>query len=120
MPEAMAQQAANLCMPALGIVDRDGLYGAPRLYMSAKKLGLRSHIGAEVSVAEFGTQMLPEVLQPHTIPDRPVRLTLLCVSQAAYRNLSELISRYNLQQKAKGEGLPRSEMSESDQPVWFA
>ena len=29
MPEAMAQQAANLNMSALGILDRDGLYGAP-------------------------------------------------------------------------------------------
>jgi error-prone DNA polymerase len=31
MPEAIVQQAANLGMPALGILDRDGLYGAPRL-----------------------------------------------------------------------------------------
>ena len=105
MPEAMAQQAANLNMPALGILDRDGLYGAPRLYMSAKKLGLRSHIGAEISVAELGSQVLPELWQPHTIPDRPVRLSLLCESQTGYRNLSQLITGYKLQQKAKGEGI---------------
>lgn len=37
MPEAMAQQAANLGMPALGILDRDGLYGAPRLYMTRRE-----------------------------------------------------------------------------------
>ena len=105
MPEAMAQQAANLNMPALGILDRDGLYGAPRLYMSAKKLGLRSHIGAEISVAELGSQVLPEPWQPHTIPDRPVRLSLLCESQTGYRNLSQLITGYKLQQKTKGEGI---------------
>ena len=105
MPEAMAQQAANLNMPALGILDRDGLYGAPRLYTSAKKLGLRSHIGAEISVAEFGSQVLPEPWQPHTIPDRPVRLSLLCESQTGYRNLSQLITSYKLQQKTKGEGV---------------
>ncbi len=105
MPEAMAQQAANLNMPALGILDRDGLYGAPRLYMSAKKLGLRSHIGAEISVAELGSQVLPELWQPHTIPDRPVRLSLLCESQTGYRNLSQLITGYKLQQKTKGEGI---------------
>ncbi len=40
VPEATAEQAASLGMPALGILDRDGLYGAPRLYMTAKKLGL--------------------------------------------------------------------------------
>ncbi|RSL18727.1 DnaE-like error-prone DNA polymerase [Edaphobacter aggregans] len=105
MPEAMAQQAANLNMPALGILDRDGLYGAPRLYMSAKKLGLRSHIGAEISVAELSSQVLPELWQPHTIPDRPVRLSLLCESQTGYRNLSQLITGYKLQQKTKGEGI---------------
>src|ERR1700712_2450773 len=77
MPEAMAQQAANLNMPALGILDRDGLYGAPRLYMTAEKLGLRSHIGAEISTVEFGNQVLPERWQPHTIPKRPVRISLL-------------------------------------------
>jgi error-prone DNA polymerase len=105
MPEAMAQQAANLNMPALSILDRDGLYGAPRLYMSAKKLGLRSHIGAEISVAELGSQVLPELWQPHTIPERPARLSLLCESQTGYRNLSQLITGYKLQQKTKGEGV---------------
>jgi error-prone DNA polymerase len=105
MPEAMAQQAANLNMPALGILDRDGLYGAPRLYMSAKKLGLRSHIGAEISVAELGSQVLPELWQPHTIPDRPVRLSLLCESQTGYRNLAQIITGYKLEQKTKGEGI---------------
>ncbi len=105
MPEAMAQQAANLNMPAIGILDRDGLYGAPRLYMSAKKLGLRSHIGAEISVAELGRQVGPQLWQPHTIPDRPVRLSLLCESQTGYRNLSQLITGYKLSQKTKGEGI---------------
>jgi error-prone DNA polymerase len=105
MPEAMAQQAANLGMGALGILDRDGLYGAPRLYMTAQKLGLRAHIGAEVSVAELGSQMQPEPWQPHTIPERPVRLTLLCESQAGYRNLSQLITGYKLRQPTKGEGV---------------
>ena len=105
MPEAMAQQAANLCLPALGILDRDGLYGAPRLYMSAKKLGLRSHVGAEVSTAKFGMQIRPESWERHTIPERPVRLSLLCESQTGYRNLSQLITGYKLQQRTKGEGI---------------
>ena len=105
MPEAMAQQAANLGLPALGILDRDGLYGAPRLYTSAAKLGLRSHIGAEISTLEFGHQALPETWQPHSIPIRPVRLSLLCESQTGYKNLSQLITGYKLQQKTKGEGV---------------
>ena len=105
MPEAMAQQAANLDMPALGILDRDGLYGAPRLYVAAQKLGLRAHVGAEVSVQELGSQIAPEPWQPHCIPERPVRLSLLCESQVGYRNLSQLITGYKLRQKTKGDGV---------------
>ena len=105
LPEALVQQAANLGMPALGILDRDGLYGAPRLYTTAKKLGLRSHVGAEISVSDLGLQVQPAEWQPHTIPQRPVRLSLLCESQTGYRNLSQLITGYKLRQKTKGEGV---------------
>jgi len=104
-PEAITQQAANLQLPGLAILDRDGLYGSPRLYTTAKKLGLRSHIGAEVSVDGFGQQMQPPAWQPHTIPSRPVRLSLLCESQTGYRNLSMLISGYKLARRTKGDGI---------------
>ncbi len=105
LPEAMTQQAANLQLPGLAILDRDGLYGSPRLYTTAKKLGLRSHIGSEVSVDGFGAQALPPMWQPHTIPGRPVRLSLLCESQKGYQNLSLLISSYKLAQRTKGDGI---------------
>ncbi len=105
LPEAMTQQAANLELPGLAILDRDGLYGSPRLYTTAKKLGLRSHIGAEVSVDAFGQRARPPAWQPHTIPSRPVRLSLLCESQTGYRNLSMLISSYKLAQRTKGDGI---------------
>jgi error-prone DNA polymerase len=105
LPEALVEQAAKLGMSALGILDRDGLYGAPRLHMTAKKLGLRSHVGAEVSVSDLGLQVQPAEWQPHTIPQRPVRLSLLCESQTGYRNLSRLITGYKLRQKTKGEGV---------------
>ena len=105
LPEALVQQAANLGMSALAILDRDGLYGAPRLYTTAKKLGLRSHVGAEISVSDLGLQAQPPAWQPHSIPERPVRLSLLCESQTGYRNLSQLITGYKLRQKTKGEGV---------------
>ncbi len=105
MPEALVQQAAALNMSALAILDRDGLYGAPRLYMKAQEHGLRSHIGAEVSVAELGQQAQPGPWQPHSIPLRPVRLALLCESQTGYKNLSQIITRYKLRQQTKGEGV---------------
>jgi error-prone DNA polymerase len=109
MPETLVLRAAKLNMPALGILDRDGLYGAPRLYMKAQENGMRSHIGAEISVAEFGHQVQPGPWQPHIIPQIPVRLSLLCESQAGYRNLSQIITTYKLRQKTKGEGIARLE-----------
>ena len=112
LPEAMTQQAASLELPGLAILDRDGLYGSPRLYTTAKKLGLRSHIGAEVSVDAFGWQVRPPAWQPHTIPERPVRLSLLCESQVGYRNLSMLISGYKLAQRTKGDGVATYRMVE--------
>ena len=105
MPEALVQQAAALNMSALAILDRDGLYGSPRLYMKAQEHGLRSHIGAEVSVTELGQQAQPGPWQPHSIPPRPVRLALLCESQTGYKNLSQIITRYKLRQQTKGEGV---------------
>ena len=36
-------------MPAVALVDRDGVYGAPRFHMAAKKLGIRAHIGSEIT-----------------------------------------------------------------------
>ena len=36
-------------MPAMAIVDRNGVYGAPRFHMAAKKAGVRAHIGSEIT-----------------------------------------------------------------------
>ena len=49
---------------------------------------------------------------PRTIPERSVRLSPLCVSQTGYRNLSQLITGYKLQQKTKGEGFASWRMIE--------
>src|SRR5207247_11085019 len=37
-------------MPAMALLDRDGVYGAPRFYLAAKKVGIKAHIGAEITV----------------------------------------------------------------------
>jgi len=33
LPEELAATAANLAYPALALLDRDGVYGAPRFYL---------------------------------------------------------------------------------------
>jgi len=53
LPEIMVETCANLQMPAMAVLDRDGLYGSPRFYMAAKKAGIKAHIGAEITCEEF-------------------------------------------------------------------
>ena len=47
-PEELAEVCAHQ-MPAMALLDRDGVYGAPRFHLAMKKLGLKAHIGAEIT-----------------------------------------------------------------------
>ena len=55
LPEALIDRAAALGYPALALLDRDGVYGAPRFYMAAKKAKIKAHMGAELT-SEFSPQ----------------------------------------------------------------
>src|SRR5579871_5954432 len=50
LPESLIARCAELKMPAMALLDRDGVYGAPRLHMAAKKTKIKAHIGAEVTI----------------------------------------------------------------------
>ncbi|MCA1573333.1 MAG: error-prone DNA polymerase [Acidobacteria bacterium] len=50
VPEELIAACAELQMPAMALLDRDGVYGAPRFHMAAKKKGVKAHIGAEITV----------------------------------------------------------------------
>ena len=49
LPEEYIGAAAECGMPAMALLDRDGVYGAPRFHLAAKKAGIQAHIGAEVT-----------------------------------------------------------------------
>src|SRR5262245_55498761 len=85
LPEELISTCADFGMPAMALIDRDGVYGAPRFHMAAKKAGIRAHIGAEVTCTDG-----------HRYP-------LLAESRAGYQNLCRLITRMKLRAK-KGEG----------------
>jgi error-prone DNA polymerase len=51
LPEALVDRAAGLGYPALALLDRDGVYGAPRFHIAAKQAGLKAIIGAELTVS---------------------------------------------------------------------
>jgi error-prone DNA polymerase len=51
LPEALVDRAVALGYPALALLDRDGLYGAPRFHLAAKRAGIKAIIGAELTMA---------------------------------------------------------------------
>jgi len=104
LPEALTERAAQLEIPALALLDRNGLYGAPRFHTSAQKAGVRAHIGAEVAVRDAGERACPPRWLPHRIPPEPVRFPLLVETQVGYQNLCRLITRYKLREPGKAEG----------------
>ena len=91
MPEQLVNEAARLDYPALALLDRDGVYGAPRFYKASCKAGLRPLIGAEIPLEG-------------TLRKNPHPLSLLVENRAGYQNLCRLITRMKLRsEKGKGE-----------------
>ena len=84
-PEELVAACTQLGMPGMAVLDRDGVYGAPRFHLAADKLSVCAHIGAEV-ISEAGW-----------------RYPLLVESREGYQNLCRLVTRMKLRAK-KGEG----------------
>jgi len=74
LPESLASTAAERQLPAMALLDRDGVYGAPRFYMAANKYRIKAHVGAEISLTTGGN------------------CPLLVESRAGYQNLCRLIT----------------------------
>src|SRR6266700_1691606 len=113
LPESLIETCANLGMPAMALLDRDGVYGAPRFYMAAKRAGIKAHIGAEINCENFsirncqfaiGQQISkPRIRNQKSKIENSFRLPLLVSSRAGYQNLCRLITKMKLRAK-KGEG----------------
>src|SRR6266849_1453039 len=78
LPEELASRCAQLDQPAMSIVDRNGVYGAARFHMAAKKTHIRAHIGSEITC------------------DNGLTYPLLVESRAGYQNLCRLVTRMKL------------------------
>ena len=104
VPRILFRARKNWICSALALVDRDGVYGAPRFHMAAKTVGIRAHVGAEISIEGFGSRAKLPDWMPNSSLLRPVRLTLLVESRRGYQNLCRLITRYKLREKEKGTG----------------
>ena len=100
---------ANLNMPAMALLDRDGVYGAPRFHMAAQKAGIQAHLGAEVTCASFCSPRTMAEIPPglkSTRDDHSFRLPLLVSSRVGYQNLCRLLTNMKLRAD-KGEGAVR-------------
>jgi len=103
-PEDLIERAVALEMPAMALLDHNGIYGAARFHTSAKRNAIRAHIGAEVSVSSFGPRLAPPVWLPHQYKSTPARLSLLCASRTGYQNLCQLITQFKMREATKGDG----------------
>jgi DNA polymerase III alpha subunit len=110
LPEALVERAAAIGYPAIALLDRDGVYSAPRFHLAAKRAGLKAIIGAELTIALESLIPHPQSRIPHPesrIPNREsrtFRLPVLVESREGYKNLCGLITRMKLR-APKGEGV---------------
>jgi error-prone DNA polymerase len=94
LPEDLIYWAAQKDLPAMALVDTNGVYGVPRLYTAAKKAGIRALVGAELvlegsrglAVARSRGGRDSETTQPRD------HATLLVENRAGYKNLCKLIT----------------------------
>jgi error-prone DNA polymerase len=84
LPEDLVQRCADLEHSSAALMDRDNLCGAPRFYMAAKKLGMKAHLGAEIT------------------GDDGDSYPLLAENRTGYQNLCRLITSMKLR-SPKGE-----------------
>jgi error-prone DNA polymerase len=93
LPEDLIGTAAEIGVPAMALIDRNGVYGAPRFYTAAKKTGVRALVGAEL------------------VLDEGKRASLLVGDRTGYKNLCKLITA-GAMGKPKGEALYSWELIE--------
>jgi error-prone DNA polymerase len=77
-PEQLAEVAAELEMPAIALLDRNGVYGAQRFSVAAREHGIRPIIGAELSMEDGSI------------------LAVLVENRTGYKNLCELLTQSHL------------------------
>ena len=97
LPEDLAKLAAQFDMPAMALLDRDGVYGSAQFHTVGTKAGIRPHVGIELTADGF---------------DNAMRYPLLVETPRGYQNICQLTTRMKMR-SAKGAGsISENEMSE--------
>ena len=103
VPEALVDRAAELGYSALALLDRDGVYGAPRFHKAALAAGIKPIVGCELTVAK-GVETSSRTVRHRSPREGLWRLPVLVESAEGYRNLCRLLTRMKLG-APKGEGV---------------
>jgi error-prone DNA polymerase len=110
LPETLVDRAAELGYPAVALLDRDGVYGAPRFHKAARAAGIRPIIGAELTIAESlksevrsQTAAVSAFSSDFRLQTSNFILPVLCETAEGYRNLCRLVTRMKMR-APKGEG----------------
>jgi error-prone DNA polymerase len=93
-PEQLAEVAAELEMPAMALLDRNGVYGAQRFSVAAREQNMRPIIGCELSMEDGSI------------------LPVLVENRAGYKNLCELLTQAHLRSEKGKCAVQWSELPE--------
>jgi error-prone DNA polymerase len=84
-PEQLAEVAAKLKLPALALLDRNGVYGSQRFVVACREQHIRAITGAELTMEDG--RVLP----------------VLVATRTGYANLCSLLTQAHLRSEVKGE-----------------
>ena len=77
LPETLVSVCAQQELPGMALLDRNGVYGSPRFHLAAKRIGIKAHVGSEISLSEGNCPLLVK-------------------SRVGYQNLCRLITTVKL------------------------
>ncbi len=92
VPE-LIEAVAAVGMPAVALTDSQNLFALVKFYGVALKRGVKPVVGVDLLIAEPGER------------SEPCTLTLLCVDEPGYRNITRLVSRAYIEGQQRGRAL---------------
>ncbi|HKY30387.1 MAG TPA: error-prone DNA polymerase [Pyrinomonadaceae bacterium] len=100
VPEELIAACLQLQIPAMALLDRNGVYGAPRFHLAAQKNGIKAHIGSEITVqspkSKVQSPKSTDVGRWTLDVGQAVNIPVLVRNRTGYQNLCRLITKMKL------------------------